>query len=84
MTSNKRSFTSRDPKAILAFMDEMSSEGSCSDYNDYDEDILDMDDDVSDGSHLFCFPQPCSSTNFATTNVCPGSLAISGEPLPDK
>ena len=48
----KRSFRSRDTNAILAYMDELSSDGSCSDYEDFEDDF-----DCSDDGILFEVPQ---------------------------
>ena len=62
MPSRKRSFSSKDPQAVLEFMDDLSSDGSCSEYEDeFDMDEVSMFADEAvggDGSELFLPPQP--------------------------
>ena len=52
--SGTRKFRSRDPRAVLAFMDELSSDGSCSEYEDLEDALF---DDNDDGSSLLFVPE---------------------------
>lgn len=65
MASRKRSFSSKDPARVLLFMDELSSDGSCSEYEDEFDSDSDMfadetiinEDMGGDGDKLFQPPQ---------------------------
>ena len=78
MLPGKRSFYSRDAAAVLGFMDEVASDGSCSDYEDYvDESDIDLDNQEvdCDCSELFEPPRPLDRTEL-TSSVS----AVTGEP----
>ena len=82
MLPGKRSFYSRDAAEVLAYMDEVASDGSCSDYKDYiDESNIDFDNQEVDCSELFEPPRPLDRTllNELTSSV---SAAVTGEPHP--
>ena len=81
MLPGKRSFYSRDAAAVLAYMDEVASDGSCSDYEDYiDDSYIDLDNQEvdCDCSELFEPPRPLDRTEL-TSSV---SAAVTGEPHP--
>ena len=84
MLPGKRSFYSRDAAAVLAYMDEVASDGSCSDYEDYiDESNIDFNNQEvhCDCSELFELPRPFDRTllNELTSSV---PAAVTGEPHP--
>ena len=57
MAARKHSFSSRDPSTVLAFMDELDSDGSCSDYEDfYDGDCEELENYERDSSDMFDMP----------------------------
>ena len=76
MLPGKRSFYSRDAAAVLAYMDEVASDGCCSDYEDYvDESDIDLHNQEVD-CDLFEPPRPLDRTEL-TSSV---SAAVTGEP----
>ena len=57
MAARKCSFSSQDPSTVLAFMDELNSDGSGNDYEDlYDGDCEVLEHDEHDGSNMFDMP----------------------------
>ena len=51
----------------MAFMDELASDGSCSEYEDYSEDEL---DEVSEGSELLQLPAPLDNSYSSSSLDC--------------
>ena len=62
---------SRDAKAVFAFLDEIASDGSCSEYEDYEDEEFDCTENDCDGSALFSPPRSYAFANFATSQPLP-------------